>query len=71
MNLTVSLCDACPSSEVDEMSIALLNIFDSRSLGFVLVEALMNHEVSQTGMVHRYGFGDVPLTLCQKMNQNC
>ena len=49
MALTIALCDACPSTEVDEMTIALLNIFDSRSLGFVLLEALIEHEVDETG----------------------
>ena len=49
MALTIALCDACPSSEVDEMTISLLNIFDSRGLGFVLLEALIEHEVEETG----------------------
>ncbi|RDW66243.1 hypothetical protein BP6252_09878 [Coleophoma cylindrospora] len=48
MALTIALCDACPSSEVDEMTISLLNIFDSRGLGFVLLEELIKHEVEQT-----------------------
>jgi neurofibromin 1 len=52
MALTISLCDACPSTEVDEMTISLLNIFDSRGLGFVLLEALIEHEVEETGMRH-------------------
>jgi len=33
------------------MTISLLNIFDSRGLGFVLLEALIEHEVDQTGKV--------------------
>src|ERR1700710_1631725 len=49
MALTIALCDACPSTEVDEMTISLLNIFDSRGLGFVLLEALIEHEVDETG----------------------
>jgi neurofibromin 1 len=49
MTLTIALCDACPSTEVDEMTISLLNIFDSRGLGFVLLEALIEHEVDETG----------------------
>lgn len=49
MALTIALCDACPSTEVDEMTISLLNIFDSRGLGFMLLEALVEHEVEQTG----------------------
>ncbi|TVY93314.1 Neurofibromin [Lachnellula willkommii] len=48
MDLTIALCDACPSTEVDEMTISLLNIFDSRGLGFVLLEALIEHEVDET-----------------------
>lgn len=48
MALTIALCDACPSTEVDEMTISLLNIFDSRGLGFVLLEALIEHEVDET-----------------------
>ncbi|KAJ5053875.1 uncharacterized protein L3040_000165 [Drepanopeziza brunnea f. sp. 'multigermtubi'] len=48
MALTIALCDACPSMEVDEMTISLLNIFDSRGLGFVLLEALIEHEVEET-----------------------
>lgn len=31
------------------MTISLLNIFDSRGLGFVLLEALIEHEVEETG----------------------
>jgi len=34
---------------VDEMTISLLNIFDSRGLGFILLEALIEHEVEETG----------------------
>jgi neurofibromin 1 len=49
MALTIALCDACPSNEVDEMTISLLNIFDSRGLGFLLLEALIEHEVEETG----------------------
>ena len=49
MALTVALCDACPSTEVDELTMSLLNIFDSRGLGFVLLEHLIEHEVEKTG----------------------
>ncbi|KAL3421048.1 GTPase-activator protein for Ras-like GTPase [Phlyctema vagabunda] len=48
MALTIALSDACPSSEVDELTISLLNIFDSRGHGFILLEALIEHEVEQT-----------------------
>src|SRR5580700_710303 len=49
MTLTIALCDACPSTEVDELTISLLNIFDSRGLGFHLLQALIEHEVDETG----------------------
>lgn len=49
MSLTIALCDACPSLDVDEMTIALLNIFDSRGMGFTLLKALVDHEVEETG----------------------
>jgi neurofibromin 1 len=52
MNITVSLCDSCPSAEVDEMTISLLNIFDSRGMGFTLLKALIEHEVANTGKLH-------------------
>ena len=55
MNVTIALCDACPSSEVDELTISLLNIFDSRGLGFVLLQALIGHEVDETGMSPKDG----------------
>lgn len=50
MTLTIALCDACPSTEVDELTISLLNIFDSRGMGFVLLQTLIEHEVEETGM---------------------
>lgn len=48
MALTVALCDACPSTEVDELAMSLLNIFGSRGLGFVLLEELIKNEVEKT-----------------------
>ncbi|KAI1004136.1 Neurofibromin [Podosphaera aphanis] len=48
MKMTIALCDACPSTELDELTISIFNIFDSRGLGFVLLEALIEHEVEQT-----------------------
>ncbi|CAG8972538.1 hypothetical protein HYALB_00001230 [Hymenoscyphus albidus] len=54
MGLTIALCDACPSTEVDEMTISLLNIFDSRGLGFTLLEGLIEHEVEQTAVMKRF-----------------
>jgi neurofibromin 1 len=50
MSVTIALCDACPSTEVDELTSSLLNIFDSRGLAFSLLKALIEHEVDQTGI---------------------
>jgi neurofibromin 1 len=61
MTLTISLCDACPSTEVDEMTISLLNIFESRGLGFVLLEALIEHEVDETGRLSKPPLHTLPV----------
>ena len=39
----------CPSPEVDELTISLLNIFETRGLSFVLLEALIKQEIEDTG----------------------
>lgn len=39
----------CPSSEVDELSIALLTIFEHRGLTFDLLETLIRQEIEETG----------------------
>jgi len=38
----------CPSHEVDELTISLLNIFETRGMSFVLLEALIKQEVQDT-----------------------
>jgi len=43
-----ALCDSCPSSEVDELAVALLNIFDSKGLGLTLLRELIEQEVKNT-----------------------
>ncbi len=48
MDFVIALCDACPGTDVDELTMSLLNIFDSRGLGFILLEALIKHEVEDT-----------------------
>jgi neurofibromin 1 len=40
----------CPSSEVDELTVSLLNIFEHRGLSFQLLEALIQQEVDNTGL---------------------
>ena len=39
----------CPASEVDELTVCLLTIFEQRGLLFELFEALIRHEIGQTG----------------------
>ncbi len=39
----------CPSHEVDELTISLLNIFEARGMSFVLLEALIKQEIEETG----------------------
>src|ERR1700761_7630651 len=49
------------------MTISLLNIFDSRGLGFVLLEALIEHEVEETGLFH---FSSVQLHQANTKSEN-
>lgn len=39
----------CPSTEVDELTICLLTVFEQRGLIFELFEALIRAEIEQTG----------------------
>lgn len=39
----------CPSTEVDELTISLLTVFEQRGLIFDLFEALIRAEIEQTG----------------------
>ncbi|KAF3766021.1 hypothetical protein M406DRAFT_256777 [Cryphonectria parasitica EP155] len=47
-SLAAAISSVCPSSEVDEVTISLLNIFETRGLSFVLLEALIKQEVEDT-----------------------
>lgn len=49
MNLAVAISSVCPSGEVEELTISMLNIFDSRGLVFDLMEALIKQEIEDTG----------------------
>lgn len=40
----------CPSTDVDELAICLLTVFEQRGLTFKLLEALIKREVEDTGM---------------------
>ncbi|KAF3935966.1 Neurofibromin [Dactylella cylindrospora] len=44
----LALCNSCPTSEIDEISFALLNIFDSKGLGLTLLKELIEQEVANT-----------------------
>lgn len=48
MSLALAMSSECPSSEVDELTVSLLNVFESHGLGFALLEALVKHEVEET-----------------------
>ncbi|KAI9830851.1 MAG: hypothetical protein M1819_005376 [Sarea resinae] len=48
MTLAIAFCDACPSNEVDELTISLLNIFETRGKGFDFLKLLVEHEVATT-----------------------
>ncbi|KAL1913730.1 Ras GTPase activating protein ira2 [Sporothrix stenoceras] len=46
--LATAMAAVCPSSEVDELTISLLNVFESRGMGFDLLEAVIKLEVEET-----------------------
>ncbi|KAK8107613.1 neurofibromin 1 [Apiospora kogelbergensis] len=48
LHLAVAISTVCPSSEVDELTISLLNIFETRGLTFELMEALIKQEIEET-----------------------
>ncbi|KAI0006414.1 GTPase [Xylariaceae sp. FL0662B] len=48
MSLAVAISTVCPSSEVEELTISMLNIFESRGLTFDLMEALIKQEIEDT-----------------------
>lgn len=46
--LATAMGAVCPSHEVDELTISLLNIFEARGMSFVLIEALVKQEIEET-----------------------
>ncbi|KAI5862275.1 GTPase [Durotheca rogersii] len=48
MNLAVAISTVCPSGDVEELTISMLNIFESRGLTFDLMEALIKQEIEET-----------------------
>lgn len=49
LSLATAMAAICPSHEVDELTISLLNIFEARGKSFVLLEALIKQEIDETG----------------------
>ncbi|KAL2018057.1 hypothetical protein VTK56DRAFT_1323 [Thermocarpiscus australiensis] len=47
-SLATAMSAICPSHELDELTISLLNIFEARGLSFVLLEALIKQEIEET-----------------------
>ncbi|KAI8137099.1 hypothetical protein BJV82DRAFT_547510 [Fennellomyces sp. T-0311] len=48
LNIALSLCDVCPSSDIDEVANVLLACFASRNKTLVLLEAVIEKEVNNT-----------------------
>ncbi|EAQ83903.1 hypothetical protein CHGG_10307 [Chaetomium globosum CBS 148.51] len=47
-SLAAAMSAVCPSHEVDELTISLLNIYESRGSCYVLLEALIKQEIEET-----------------------
>lgn len=48
LNIALSLCDVCPSSDIDEVANVLLACFASRNKTLVLLQAVIEKEVNST-----------------------
>lgn len=66
MSLVTAMSAICPSNEVDELTIALLTIFERRGLSYNLLEILIKQEIEETGTRNFPGlevnFSDMVLT---------
>jgi len=49
LTLVLSLCQVCPVSEIDDLAIVLLHVFESRGLAMPLLKAIIMKEVRETG----------------------
>ncbi|KAF9111158.1 Ras GTPase activating protein ira2 [Mortierella sp. AM989] len=49
LTLVLSLCHVCPVSEIDDLAIVLLHVFESRGLAMPLLKAIIMKEVRETG----------------------
>ena len=64
LSLPVSMSMICPSTEVDELTVCLLTIFEQRGLTFSLLDALIRQEVEDTG-------GNEPIHTCDLTKSDC
>lgn len=49
LNISLSLCDVCPASDIDDVANVLLASFSSRGKTMVLLKAVIEKEVQSTG----------------------
>lgn len=50
MLLAVAICETCPVTEIDIMLPVMINIFDTRASLLALLRAMIDKEVSRSGM---------------------
>lgn len=64
MTLVAAMSAVCPSSEVDELTVSLLTIFEHRGLSFELLEVLIKQEIEETGETgSHHSFLEKPLSI--------
>ncbi|KAI7870568.1 hypothetical protein BDF14DRAFT_1771252 [Spinellus fusiger] len=67
-NIALSLCDVCPTSEIDNVASTLLVVFESRNKIMSLFNTLIQREVQHTGKLYlfvhaiSYGFKTIKYT---------
>lgn len=49
LNISLSLCDVCPASDIDDVANVLLASFSSRGKTMTLLKAVIEKEVQSTG----------------------
>jgi neurofibromin 1 len=49
LNIALALCEVCPASDIEDASNALLACFSSRGKALVLLKAVIQKEVQNTG----------------------
>ncbi|KAG0224055.1 Ras GTPase activating protein ira2, partial [Actinomortierella wolfii] len=71
LTLVLSLCHVCPVSEIDDLAIVLLNVFETRGLTMLLLKAIIMKEVRETAeseLFRRNCMATRLLTVFAKMN---